>query len=198
VPRTSTPTNRLGFALQLGAYRHLGFCPDDDPLLLALTRRRRAAYLTWYRRVVAAGAESVRRVRPRGLETADADRVGRPRAALAIGDDATGVVRHRATCGHSLVPVPGVARRSGAGMAVDRVPSDGGPRVVVELLYAGRSDQVLAGPRCAEEVVRADAVHAVRRRRTRRFAIRHRREGSRSQSQRSMPRGVRRFFLHLS
>ena len=29
VPRTGSPANRLGFALQLGALRFLGFCPDD-------------------------------------------------------------------------------------------------------------------------------------------------------------------------
>jgi len=29
VPKTSTAANRLGFALQLGAFRHLGFCPHD-------------------------------------------------------------------------------------------------------------------------------------------------------------------------
>lgn len=29
VPTTASPANRLGFALQLGAFRFLGFCPDD-------------------------------------------------------------------------------------------------------------------------------------------------------------------------
>jgi TnpA family transposase len=29
IPRTAPPANRLGFALQLGALRFLGFCPDD-------------------------------------------------------------------------------------------------------------------------------------------------------------------------
>jgi TnpA family transposase len=29
IPRTASPANRLGFALQLGALRFLGFCPDD-------------------------------------------------------------------------------------------------------------------------------------------------------------------------
>lgn len=29
VPTTASPANRLGFALQLGALRFLGFCPDD-------------------------------------------------------------------------------------------------------------------------------------------------------------------------
>jgi hypothetical protein len=29
VPRTTSAANRLGFALQLGALRFLGFCPDD-------------------------------------------------------------------------------------------------------------------------------------------------------------------------
>jgi hypothetical protein len=29
IPRTSSLANRLGFALQLGALRFLGFCPDD-------------------------------------------------------------------------------------------------------------------------------------------------------------------------
>ncbi len=29
LPRTASPANRLGFALQLGALRFLGFCPDD-------------------------------------------------------------------------------------------------------------------------------------------------------------------------
>ena len=30
IPRTASPANRLGFALQLGALRFLGFCPDRD------------------------------------------------------------------------------------------------------------------------------------------------------------------------
>jgi TnpA family transposase len=29
IPRTASPANRLGFAIQLGALRFLGFCPDD-------------------------------------------------------------------------------------------------------------------------------------------------------------------------
>src|SRR3954471_22868902 len=29
IPRTASAANRLGFALQLGALRYLGFCPDD-------------------------------------------------------------------------------------------------------------------------------------------------------------------------
>jgi Domain of unknown function (DUF4158) len=29
LPTTASPANRLGFALQLGALRFLGFCPDD-------------------------------------------------------------------------------------------------------------------------------------------------------------------------
>ena len=29
VPRTTSPANRLGYALQLGTLRFLGFCPDD-------------------------------------------------------------------------------------------------------------------------------------------------------------------------
>lgn len=29
IPRTTSASNRLGFALQLGMLRFLGFCPDD-------------------------------------------------------------------------------------------------------------------------------------------------------------------------
>jgi hypothetical protein len=29
VPKTSSAVNRLGFALQLGTLRYLGFCPKD-------------------------------------------------------------------------------------------------------------------------------------------------------------------------
>src|SRR4029077_11097401 len=29
IPRTASPANRLGFALQLGSLRFLGFCPND-------------------------------------------------------------------------------------------------------------------------------------------------------------------------
>jgi Domain of unknown function (DUF4158) len=34
IPRTTSASNRLGFALQLGMLRFLGFCPDSsgDPL----------------------------------------------------------------------------------------------------------------------------------------------------------------------
>src|SRR5262249_27552022 len=43
-PGTASPANRLGFAIQLGALRFLGFCPDDlstapEPIVVFVARQ---------------------------------------------------------------------------------------------------------------------------------------------------------------
>src|SRR5262249_53852995 len=68
-------------------------------------------------------------------------------------------IRCAATLADALVPVPGTARRSGSGMPTDGKADDVWTRI--DLLDAGRANWELSAARCAQQIVRADAIVSV-------------------------------------